>query len=346
MASVLVRCFDRAIGPHSIVMPRERRPRRSGLSRFALVAALTGWASICGGSGGHALQYQRVPLDPPSVIISARGPIVRGDYNRLRAFLDTLSQTAPSTDRVMGVALDSPGGNVLEADDITIGIRRTGLTVVVPSGSQCSSACFLIFAAAPRRVVAADALIGVHSASEGGDETANSLALTTAIARKAAEFGVPPAIIGKLVQTPPERTTWLTPADLASMGVTVLDDGPRATYPPPVATAPNPGYLSSQGLNSYSPGQDQTAAGYQQGAADRGAWEAWFGRLNGAYRDGAEYWASQRSTPNPGSCYGPAGQNLGDWTAGCLAAKRILTPSDFRRKAEPEYRAGWNSYSG
>jgi hypothetical protein len=40
------------------------------------------------------------------------------------------------------------------------------------------------------------------------------------------------------------------------------------------------------------------------------------------------------------------GQNLGDWTAGCLEAKRILTPSDIRRKAEPEYRAGWNKFSG
>jgi hypothetical protein len=311
-----------------------------------LLAVLTGGASICGGSAGHALQYQRVLLDPPGVIIAARGPIVRGDYNRLRAFLDLMSQTSPSTERVMGVALDSPGGNVLEADDIAIGIRKIGLTVVVPSGSQCSSACFLIFAAAPRRVVAADALIGVHSASEAGDETANSLALTTAIAREAAEFGVPPAIIGKLVQTPPERTTWLTPADLASMGVTMLDDRPAATYTPPAATAPNRGYASPQSLNSYSPDQEQTATAYQQGAADRSAWEAWFRRLTGAYRDGAEYWAGQRSTPNPGSCYGPAGQNLGEWTAGCLAAKRTLTPSDIRRKAEPEYRAGWNSYSG
>jgi hypothetical protein len=194
-------------------------------------------------------------------------------------------------------------------------------------------------------VVAADALIGVHSASEAGDETANSLALTTAIAREAAEFGVPPAIIGKLVQTPPKRTTWLTPADLASMGVTVLNDGPTTTYPPPVATAPNRGHPSPQGFNSYSPGQEQTPA-YQQGAADRGAWEAWFRGLTGAYRDGAEYWAAQRSTPNPGSCRGPAGQTLGDWTAGCLSAKRMLTPWDIRRKAEPEYRAGWNSYSG
>ena len=29
---------------------------------------------------------------------------------------------------------------------------------------------------------------------------------------------------------------------------------------------------------------------------------------------------------------------------GCLAAKRVLTPSDIRRKSEPEYRAGWNSF--
>src|SRR5439155_25735337 len=51
--------------------------------------------------------------------------------------------------------------------------------------------------------------------------------------------------------------------------------------------------------------------------------------LAGALKDGAEYWSGQRSTPQPGSCYGPAGQNLGDWTAGCLAAKRILTPRIF-----------------
>jgi len=327
------------------VLNERSAPTRSGLSRFAFFAAMIELTGAYGASSGHALQYQRVPLDPPAVIIAARGPIVRGDRERLLAFLDKMSRTAPTGDRLIGIALDSPGGDVVEADDLAIALKKTNLSIIVPSGSQCSSACFLIFAAASRRVIASDALIGVHSASENGDETARSLALTTAMAREAAEFGVPPAIIGKLVQTPPGRTTWLTLEDLTTMGVTVVDDGPTAPSQPVVSGARN-GYSPSRQSNSYSAGPEQRSTAYQQGAADRAAWEGWFGGLSGPYRDGAEYWAGQRSLPRPGSCYGPVGQTLGDWTAGCLSAKRMLTPWDIRRKAEPEYRAGWNSYSG
>jgi len=171
------------------------------------------------------------------VIIGARGPIIPGDYQRLRVFLDTMLDTMPSTDRIIGIALDSPGGNVLEADDIAVAVRRMKLPVIVTNGSECSSACFLIFAAASHRYVGVDALIGVHSAEENGKETAGSMALTTAMAREAAEFGVPAAIIGKLVQTPPERATWLTPSDLASMGATVID--PANSSPPPQYAPPS-----------------------------------------------------------------------------------------------------------
>jgi formylglycine-generating enzyme required for sulfatase activity len=99
-------------------------------------------------------------------------------------------------------------------------------------------------------------------------------------------------------------------------------------------------------LSPPSPNQPATSKPYEDGLADRRAWERWFSGLSGAFKDGAEFWAAQRSTPRPGSCYESAGESRGDWTAGCLAAKRMLTPSDIRRKAEPEYRAGWNSYSG
>jgi hypothetical protein len=79
---------------------------------------------------------------------------------------------------------------------------------------------------------------------------------------------------------------------------------------------------------------------------DRTAWEQYFAGAAGDFRDGAEYWSSQRSTPHPGSCHSPTGEHSGDWTTGCLGAKRLLTPTDARRKSEPEYRAGWNSYRG
>jgi hypothetical protein len=88
-----------------------------------------------------------------------------------------------------------------------------------------------------------------------------------------------------------------------------------------------------------------TDPAFQQGAADRQQWENWFGSLTGEYRRGAEFWAGQRSQPHPGSCYGPNGQDQGEFTAGCLAAQTRLSPMDARRKSEPSYKAGFNSYS-
>ena len=81
------------------------------------------------------------------------------------------------------------------------------------------------------------------------------------------------------------------------------------------------------------------ASAFRDGAADRKAWEIWFEGLVGEEGDGALYWASQRSLPSPGSCA------LLDATkaVGCREAQTRLSPSDARRKTEPEYRAGWNS---
>lgn len=316
------------------MMPREVLPRRPGRSKVALFAALTALACLCCGSVGQALQYQRLPLDAPAVLILLRGPIISGDFHRFMEFLKTM----PPADRI-AFALDSPGGNVLEAEKLARVIKRLDAAAFVGEESECSLACFLLFAAASRRIVRPEALIGVHSVSENGEETEASMAVTTAMARELGGLGVSPAIIGKLVQTRPGRATWLTPSDLASMGVTVLDAANSAPsqYAVPPAAPPSP---------PPSAQSDQLAGAYGQGFADRRAWERWFAGLAGAFKDGAEYWSGHRSTPRPGSCYGPAGENLGDWTAGCLAAKRILNPADIRRKAEPEYRAGWNSYSG
>jgi hypothetical protein len=34
------------------------------------------------------------------------------------------------------------------------------------------------------------------------------------------------------------------------------------------------------------------------------------------------------------------------FTFGCEAAKARLTPKDVKRKSDPDYRRGWNSYTG
>lgn len=89
----------------------------------------------------------------------------------------------------------------------------------------------------------------------------------------------------------------------------------------------------------------QTAApasgAFQQGLADREAWETWFSGTSGDYRTGALYWSAQRSLLHPGSCRALGG----DAAVGCVAARMRLTPSDARRKRNPTYRQGWNSYA-
>jgi hypothetical protein len=94
---------------------------------------------------------------------------------------------------------------------------------------------------------------------------------------------------------------------------------------------------------SQSPTAEPISA-FRQGLADRRAWEKWFGGLKDDMHEGAAFWAGERSKLNPGSCYDGSGRIAGDFRQGCLYAKQFLTPTDPRRKTEPEYRRGWNSY--
>ena len=196
----------------------------------------------------HALQFDQITISPTEVIVGGRGPIVKGDTDRLQQALAAV----PQSKRLLGLALDSPGGNVVEGEQLAKLIRARGLPVVIPSNSKCISACFLLLAASTRRLAASDALVGVHSASEAGEETDTSLAVTTLMARVAAEMGIPPAIIGKMVSTKAASVEWLTHADLLSMDVTIFDnDAPSATrqagvsagvqiIPAPTQAAPQP----------------------------------------------------------------------------------------------------------
>src|SRR6202023_964804 len=90
------------------------------------------------------------------------------------------------------------------------------------------SACFLIFAAGEAKFANYTAEIGVHGASDQtGAETIQSGAATLSMARLAKDLGVPPAIIGRMVVTPPAEMVWLSPADLQSMGTTMIGKPPQ-----------------------------------------------------------------------------------------------------------------------
>src|ERR1044072_3193957 len=92
-------------------------------------------------------------------------------------------------------------------------------------------------------------------------------------------------------------------------------------------------------------GQAQTtSSSFDQGVADRDTWEHWTASLSGAELDGVTFWSSQRSLPRPGTCTGPASIPA-EWRRGCVEAQRRLALIDVRRKSEPDYKSGWNSWT-
>ena len=154
------------------------------------------------------------------VAVSIVGEIGPGDSD---TFTTTVKQANDAGKFVANVRLNSEGGNLLEGVKLADAIRFGKMSTNVGKNAICASACFLMFAAGNTKFAAFDARIGVHGASErNGDETAESSAATVSMARIAKELGVPSAIIGRMVVTPPDDMVWLTPQELQSMGATMV----------------------------------------------------------------------------------------------------------------------------
>ena len=305
--------------------------------RLSLAAGLVLLSVLA--SPARAMQFQPTEVSSTEWVVNGRGPIVPGDTERLT---QALAGMPPSGWRLLALALDSPGGNVAEAKQMVGVIQAHQLPVIIPSNAQCASACFLLFAASPRRFAATDALVGVHSANQDGAETDTSLAVTTLMARDAAGLGVPASIIGKMVETTPGRVSWLDPHDLSLMRVTVYNGNAltalRQTYPSTARRVmPVPATASSSPLRAGSPPSAVT------GRDDRRNWEVWLGGLHGAYRDGAVFAQTQMHAPRPSLCYGPGNVNRGDFTLGCEVALQRLASPAAKSRVDADYAAGWNA---
>ena len=299
--------------------------------RAGFVAAVVG---ACIASNASAMEVRVLP-GPETSFVVAVGEVAPGDASQIREAV----RSQPG--KQVGLLVSSPGGSVREAAEVADMVKRWRLPVFV--GRECVSACFLILAASPERMASRDARIGVHSASRFGAEDVNALAVTTAMARAVADYGVPPSIVGRMVATRPDEVAWLSAAELRAMRVSVVEDAPA---PDAAAAAPKPAPAPSEAA-ATAPAPASTAAlspapsvgAFQQGSSDRHAWEQWFGRQVAGVKAGAEHWAAQRSLPRPGTCENPDAA----FTAGCTEAKWRLAGSDARRRVDPEYRRGWNS---
>jgi len=308
------------------------------------------------GTAASALEFRTAPLNATGpVIVTASGAIVPGDAARLQRLLDQRA------DRRLLLAVSSGGGSVNEGGALADIIRAAGLPVLVPAGALCASACFMLFAASPERVVGAGAKIGVHSAANDlGVETSGTQSVTIRMARYVGQFGVPDSIIGRMVRNRPHEMAWLGRAELAAMGVRILppkatlealDEGPEPRPQPPdlsemeppgvdVPRAPGPAERRPRPDAALLLARAAAQSGsFQQGLRDRLAWQAWLDTRSDAARAGAEFWVVQRRLPAPRGC------THGDpeFQEGCLEAGLRLASPDFQAANDGDYRRGWNS---
>lgn len=198
-------------------------------------------------------------------LLAASGPVKLGDEDRLRAALHAL----PAGARLAGLSLDSPGGDLEEGFRLAAAVRAGGLATVVGEGATCASACFLVFAAGSHRFASTTALVGVHSAAYGGGDTADAQVATVRMARRLAEYGVPNAILGKMVSAQPSQIWWLNRQDFESMRVdlhapqvaalpVVLDEPHSAEPPTRLSARSKPGGFqvapAANGFHVWRPG--------------------------------------------------------------------------------------------
>ena len=104
---------------------------------FLGVIALLTWSA-----SAPAMDVQTTTTRSGAPVLLLQGRIVGGDAKRLRAALQ-------GEGRVALFVLNSPGGSVLEAQEMAKLIRASGAPALVPGNAVCASACFMLLAAAP-----------------------------------------------------------------------------------------------------------------------------------------------------------------------------------------------------
>lgn len=123
----------------------------------------------------HAADIRK--SDSEICAFSLEGPIAAGDTDRLSQLISN-SQLNDLDARTLAVCLKSNGGSYFEGLKLAELIYRTGLNTVVTSGSQCFSACAIIFMAGvvaekpgtasarailPYRRLSASGIVGFHA---------------------------------------------------------------------------------------------------------------------------------------------------------------------------------------
>ena len=166
------------------------------------------------------------------------GEIVTGDADAFEATAASLTGPNPVV-----VALDSPGGRIIEGLDIGENVRKHGFATAVFNHARCASTCGLIWLAGKTRFIASQGGVGFHAAYvRDGEQNREAGAANAVVGGYLSRLGLTYEEIVFFTSAPPDGMQWLHIADWQRLGlaVSLLPDPTPAPSPVVAAALPAP----------------------------------------------------------------------------------------------------------
>lgn len=156
-------------------------------------------------------------------IVTGAGKIETGDSERLRLALKGADRD-PFGHKIL--RLDSPGGLVGEAFAMVAVMDQERVSIVVPRGASCASACAHVLSLSGiHRIVEEGGRLGLHSCHDASNRS-RSVACNEAIAQNALARGTPyGSILAFMHFTAPAQMRWLDSRESDCWGLTLWPPG-------------------------------------------------------------------------------------------------------------------------
>lgn len=189
------------------------------LARSVLLAGLFVVPNLGSAAEMSAYAYRTDYSDGPGAYIIISGDTERGDYRRFLKVLPEAIALHSSRENPIDVWLEGPGGDLDEALKLGQLIYDLGFITLVDKGTECASACALIWLGGASLYMHPEAHVGFHQAYEA-DNTA-SIEGNALVGHYLSEVGLSASVVRYVMTAPPDDLVWLRPDVLQSIGLPV-----------------------------------------------------------------------------------------------------------------------------
>lgn len=162
-------------------------------------------------------QYDEDYADGPGAYIVISGETLPGDYERFIAALPEAIAIHGSRAFPIDIWLEGPGGDLDVALKLGELIYDLGFATLVDQGTECVSACALLWLSGARLYMVEGAQIGFHQSYEGDGEA--SIVGNARVGFHLSRVGLEANVVDFVMSASPEDVRWLDPSLAETVGI-------------------------------------------------------------------------------------------------------------------------------